>query len=60
MLTLEGSFNLRNQRNVAFIPLEPEIIHQHVMVWRKNVILSPVASKFVAFVQNKTMLYPEN
>ena len=58
-LILEESFKLHNQKNVSFVPLEPGINHQHVMVWRKNDVLSPVASKFVAFVQNKTMLYHE-
>ena len=59
VIAVEGSYKLHLQAGIKFIPLEPALYSKHVMVWRKNVALTPAAKRFIEFVQAKTMLYPE-
>ena len=46
-ITIEGSVSNHNLERVTFIPLEPEVKTNCVLVWKRNRVLSPVVKKFI-------------
>ena len=46
-LTIEGAIANRQSGNTVFLPLEPEITTNCVLVWKKNHMFSPTVDKFI-------------
>lgn len=51
-LTVSGATDIYQDPNLAFVPFYPEKHNGHVIAWRKNTILSPVAEKFLQLVNS--------
>ena len=50
-ITVEGAYQVLNQKNISFIPFYPELSTNTVFIWKKYTRLSPVISKFIKKVQ---------
>lgn len=49
---MEGALSIKNNKNIKFIPFNPERTTKGVIIWKKNKILSPCASLFIEEIKN--------
>lgn len=50
-ITVEGAYQVLNQKNICFIPFYPELSTNTVFIWKKYTRLSPVIDRFIKKVQ---------
>ncbi len=48
-ITIEGSMHLAHHEGLTFIPLEPERISDHVLIWKKGKVFSPATQLFIDY-----------
>ncbi|OPF87488.1 LysR family transcriptional regulator [Vagococcus martis] len=51
-LTIEGAVYNRQDTEITFLPLEPEITTNCVLVWKKNHMFSPTVERFIETFQH--------
>ena len=51
LITVEGAYQVLNQKNICFIPFYPELSTNTVFIWKKYTRLSPVIDRFIKKVQ---------
>ena len=49
---MEGALSIKNNKNIKFIPFNPERTTNGVIIWKKNKILSPCVSLFIEEIKN--------
>lgn len=49
---MEGALSIKNNKNIKFIPFNPEKTTNGVIIWKKNKILSPCVSLFIEEIKN--------
>ncbi|GFH42327.1 LysR family transcriptional regulator [Lactococcus hodotermopsidis] len=49
-IAVEGALTIRPVSNLTFVPFSPNHVSHHVLVWRKNVLLSAAAQLFLDFL----------
>lgn len=47
VITIEGAFYNYQHQDIRFVPFEPELTSNAVLVWKKNQTLSPIMRKFL-------------
>jgi len=52
-VTVQGSFSIRPNENLHFVPFSPERKSGHVLAWKKNRIFNQSASLFIEYVKRK-------
>ena len=52
-LCIEGSFTNRSCPGLRFVPIEPEMISDHVLIRKKNKSLSKIAEQFWEFLEEE-------
>jgi len=50
-ITVEGAYQVLNQKNICFIPFYPELSTNTVFIWKKYTRFSPVIDRFIKKVQ---------
>ncbi|MBE6106386.1 LysR family transcriptional regulator [Anaerovibrio lipolyticus] len=53
LICVEGSFTIRPMTDLCFRPFLPERTTGHVLVWKKNHVLSKATMRFLEFVRDK-------
>ena len=49
-LGIRGVYEMYKDDDLAFVPFSPQKTSGHLLVWRKNTILSPAVEKFLQLV----------
>jgi DNA-binding transcriptional LysR family regulator len=53
VLCIEGAFQIRPSDNLCFVPLYPQRVSNHVVIWKKNKVLSGATAIFLEFLRDK-------
>lgn len=53
ILCIEGAFQIRPSDKLCFVPLHPKRVSNHVIIWKKNKILSGATLIFLEFLKDR-------
>jgi len=50
-ICVEGSYSIRENNDICFVPFSPELTTGHVVAWKKNRVFASATSLFIQFIK---------
>jgi DNA-binding transcriptional LysR family regulator len=51
-ISIHGTYLIRPNKNIHFVPFSPERKSGHVLAWKKNRVFGAAASHFIEYIKN--------